>query len=471
MNTAIPVAWLGLPEDCAPTPPSYSGFEFIPTCLADLPRREVAVALLDVCGPVDLGAVLSGCVVPALVRTSPECAGDLLPQLRPQDDLCLLDEPLVLVAHRLRRLLRGPQRDSLTGLFDRRAFYERLDAEVQAASPGRPLSFLLLDLDHFKAINDQHGHRCGDRVLQHCGGLLPNHAGVFAARVAGDEFGLLLPGVGEASALICADELCHLFRTHPAPEGITCTVSIGIATAEQPLPAEQFFDQAGEALYAAKAHGRDCAVHLGVLYREALQAGRDVCVENFENAQRVWSERLTESVVRRGRRLLEVLRNQADRDGLTDLFNRRYLDRRLEHEYQEARRCGRPLAVALLDVDFFGPINKTHGWPTGDRTLRAVANRVREQVRADDWVARYGGEEIAVVLPGATAEAAAGVLERVRQAIAAHPFRSTQGEPFAVTVSAGVVELRADDELPGLWDRLSARLLDAKRGGRNQVRS
>jgi diguanylate cyclase (GGDEF)-like protein len=168
--------------------------------------------------------------------------------------------------------------------------------------------------------------------------------------------------------------------------------------------------------------------------------------------------------------LLEALQSQADRDALTGLFNRGYLDRRLARDQKEARRSG-TLSLALLDIDFFGPINKTHGWPTGDLALRQVANLVRQNVREGDWVARYGGEEIAVILPGASRESAVRVLERVRAAVAGFGFRTTRGEPFSVTVSAGVVEARADEELEQLWQRLSDRLLEAKGGGRNQVRS
>jgi PleD family two-component response regulator len=140
-------------------------------------------------------------------------------------------------------------------------------------------------------------------------------------------------------------------------------------------------------------------VHVRALERQALQAGRDLRIANFEAMQRVLSERVTEAIARRGRRLLEALQDQADRDALTGLFNRGYLDRRIAHDCHEAQRAAGPLSVALLDVDFFGPINKTHGWPTGDLALRQVAGLVRQHVREGDWVARYGGEEIARPMP------------------------------------------------------------------------
>jgi len=359
----------------------------------------------------------------------------------------------------------------LTGLFNRRAFYARLESELQTVTQEQPLSVLFLDLDHFKRINDEHGHPIGDLVLQHCASLLPMHDGVLAARMGGEEFAVLLPGADEASAQAYADRLCDILRTHPALGGIAFTASIGVSTTEEPIAATEIVRQAADGLYAAKAAGRDCAVHVRALERRVLQSGGDLRIENFETMQRVLNERVAETITRRGRRLLEALQSQADRDGLTGLFNRGYLDRRLGRDYQEVQRSIGTLSVALIDVDFFGPINKTHGWPTGDRTLRQVAALTREHVREDDWVARYGGEEIAVVLPGTRREAAARVVERVRVAIAAQTFRDTRGETFALTVSAGVVQFEPGESLDELWQRLSDKLLEAKRGGRNQVRS
>jgi diguanylate cyclase (GGDEF)-like protein len=407
--------------------------------------------------------------VPVLVRLPADLLDELLPALRACDDACLRDEPPALLAHRLRRLLAGSDLDSMTGLLNRRAFHARLEAELQSAGPQQPLSLLFLDLDHLKRINDEHGHQVGDRVIQHCAGLLPAQ-GVIAARMGPGQFAVLVPTADEALALACANRLCEIVRSHPSPDGVAFTVSVGASTTEQPLPVLDFIQQSADALYAAKRGGRDRAEHVRALERQVLRAGGDPRIENFDIMQRVLSERLADTVTRRSRRLLEALQDQADRDALTGLFNRRYLDRRLAHDRQEARRSAGAFSVGLLDIDFFGPINKKHGWPTGDRALRQVANLVRDHVREDDWVARYGGEEIAVVLPGASRESAVLVMERVRVAVAGFAFRTTRGEPFSVTVSAGVVEAEPDEELDRLWQRLSDRLLEAKNSGRNQVR-
>jgi diguanylate cyclase (GGDEF)-like protein len=481
MTTSLPVAWVSLPDASGPSEPvCLPGLDLFPVRLAQLAasageRRELGVALIDVRGnaptpsALDIQSALASCPVPALVRTPPDQVADVLPLLRRGDGVCLSEEPAALLVYRIRQLLGGSDLDSLTGLLDRRPFYARLESALLAASPEQPLSLLFLDLDHFQHVNQEHGYTGGDRVLAHAARLLPTEGGVLAARLSADEFAVIVPGLDEPSSLLYAGGLCRVFADRPSPDGIAVTTSIGVSTTEKPVPAPDFVQQAGTALYAAKWAGRNRAVHFRAFEREAVRAGGDVRIHTFETMQRVVSERAAETIARRGRQLLEALQNQADRDGLTGLFNRGYLDRRIPHAYQEARSSSRPLCVALIDVDHFGAINKTRGWPTGDRTLREVADLVRRNVRTGDWVARYGGEEIAVVLPDVLGPAAALVLERVREAIARHPFHDGRGEAFSVTVSAGVAELQPGETLSELWQRLSDKLLVAKNGGRNRV--
>ncbi|MBV9125955.1 MAG: GGDEF domain-containing protein [Planctomycetes bacterium] len=480
----IPVAWIHLPEDGpSPEPVACPELQLVPARADSFVVwrgqlfPEVLAVLLDVRGSAaesparEVQAVLSSCLPRVLVRAPAERIPDLLPVLRPGEDLCVLEEPPALLVYRVRRLLTVADLDGLTRLPRRQTLLARLDRDLPRVTPQEPLSLLLLDLDHFKRINDEHGHLVGDQVLQHVAGLLPTHEGVFVARFGGEEFAVLLPGADEPSAVAYAERLCAIVRDRPTPGGLAVTVSIGVSTALHPLPGQELISQVDQALYAAKGRGRDRVIHFGALEREVLRAGRNLRIESFETMQRVLTERVTEVVSRRGRRLLEALQNQADRDALTGLFNRGYLDRRMAHDFQEARQLGQPLSMALLDVDFFGQVNKTHGWPTGDLTLRQVADLVREHVRDRDWVARYGGEEIAVILPGASRDAAVLVVERIRQEVGVHTFHNAQGEPFRVTLSAGVVELQSDEDLRGLWQRLSDRLLGAKTAGRNQVRS
>ena len=169
-------------------------------------------------------------------------------------------------------------------------------------------------------------------------------------------------------------------------------------------------------------------------------------------------------------RLFQEIREQAELDGLTGLYSRRYFDLRLRAEFDAARDAGRALTVALLDVDHFGAVNKTHGWPVGDQVLVELSSRVAQGVRAEDWVARYGGEEFALVLHGLDSSRAALVLERIRAALSASPVLVRGGQTLAVTASIGAATLRPEDDDPAaLMERVSERLLAAKRSGRDRV--
>jgi diguanylate cyclase (GGDEF)-like protein len=332
---------------------------------------------------------------------------------------------------------------------------------------------LHLDLDFFKKVNSDFGHLAGDHALHHVASLLPTEDGVVPARGGGEEFWLLVPGLDETASLHYASRLGELIWSQPAEYGgvkIALTVSIGVSTTQTPIPAADLAEQADSALYAAKVAGRNRALHFRALERKALHAGEDIRIQTFEAMQRVVSDRAERFIAQRRRQLFQSLQNQADRDRVTGLFNRGYLDRRLIHAHQEAGDT-HPLCVALIDVDHFGSVNRKHDWPTGDFTLRGVADLIRQNVRESDWVARYGGEEIAVILPNTALPVAVQVVERAREAVARQTFLSLKGEPFSVTISAGVVELRPGEPILALWQRVSEKALGAKGAGRNRVLS
>ena len=159
-----------------------------------------------------------------------------------------------------------------------------------------------------------------------------------------------------------------------------------------------------------------------------------------------------------------LLTKQAITDPLTLLLNRRGLDERLAEELQRARRSGMPLAVFMLDADHFKAFNDAHGHIAGDAVLKELARLLKGGLRPYDAVSRYGGEEYAVVLPGTTAEEAGALAERVRRAIAAHPWPLRR-----VTASIGVAVLRQGEHGATLLARADDALYRAKRGGRDRV--
>jgi diguanylate cyclase (GGDEF)-like protein len=157
-------------------------------------------------------------------------------------------------------------------------------------------------------------------------------------------------------------------------------------------------------------------------------------------------------------------------DELTGVFNRRYLDRRLAEELKRARRLGEPLALVLLDLDFFKAVNDAHGHQEGDRMLCAVARTIVASVRDIDLVTRWGGEEFAIVFPGATAGQAVVVAERIRSAIEDQVVVAATGAKLRITVSCGVAWVAPHIHTPAQCIAAADRcLLEAKRLGRNRT--
>jgi diguanylate cyclase (GGDEF)-like protein len=128
-------------------------------------------------------------------------------------------------------------------------------------------------------------------------------------------------------------------------------------------------------------------------------------------------------------------------DDLTALYNSRYLNQVLRRETKRASRHGRPLSLLFIDLDGFKRVNDTHGHLCGSRALVEAAGVIRASARETDVVARFGGDEFALVLPDTGAEGALAVGERIRERLAAHPFLASEGLSLRLTASVGVATL------------------------------
>ncbi len=170
--------------------------------------------------------------------------------------------------------------------------------------------------------------------------------------------------------------------------------------------------------------------------------------------------------------LQEQLREQANRDPLTGLYNRRFLDSTLERELARCRRDGHSLSLIMLDVDYFKKYNDRYGHQAGDECLRSVARTLQESAkRASDLAARYGGEEFSLVLADTDAAVAQRLAETVRQSIEALDMPHEQSRTGKVTISVGVATMTnaAYQDAESLFRAADEALYRAKQGGRNQV--
>ncbi|MEW5826017.1 MAG: diguanylate cyclase [Candidatus Bipolaricaulota bacterium] len=196
---------------------------------------------------------------------------------------------------------------------------------------------------------------------------------------------------------------------------------------------------------------------------------RDITPRFLTEAElRIVNDRLG-AQIRRVESLQEELREQAIRDGLTGLFNRRYLDEVLPRELERARHSGQSVSVIMIDLDHFKVVNDRRGHREGDRLLARLGALLRERTRAGDAACRYGGEEFLLVLPGTPTEVAAARAEEIRESFANLVLETRCGVP--VTLSIGVASFPAhaetDDDLLQAVDRA---LYEAKHTGRDAVR-
>jgi diguanylate cyclase (GGDEF)-like protein len=165
-----------------------------------------------------------------------------------------------------------------------------------------------------------------------------------------------------------------------------------------------------------------------------------------------------------------TLREQATRDSLTGLYNRRYFNETIERELARARRENHPVSVMIMDIDLFKQINDSHGHAFGDEVLRVLSSLININIRAGDIAYRYGGDEFVVVLPGAGIEVTKRRAEMVCQAFNAASIHD-DGRALAATISVGISTYpKHGDNGDVILSRADSALYQAKQDGRNRVR-
>jgi len=195
-------------------------------------------------------------------------------------------------------------------------------------------------------------------------------------------------------------------------------------------------------------------LELNALYRDGREIGKLLVIKDITEQRR------------RERSLWE----DASRDHLTGVYNRRFLSEVGEREFRRAGRHGHPLSLILFDLDNFKQINDTHGHLAGDKLLKGIAEVCQEATRQEDILARYGGDEFVILCLDTSREGACDLAERIRSEVE-QAVISYQGQGLEVTASLGVTTLEDDDpqSIVDLIEQADQALYQAKRGGRNQV--
>jgi len=336
--------------------------------------------------------------------------------------------------------------DHLTGLHNREAFARRLRHARSLAVSG---TVALLDIDHFKMVNDRHGHEMGDKALRlvarRLSESLPHDA--VLARIGGDEFMVFLPGVDSHAAegvlRRCLDRVKEPLEQ---PDDMaSLTLSGGLVDFDG-HGIDDVFKACDIAMCAAKSHGRDRVVAFDDRIRPLAQARRELASMVIELQQRN-----------------RALEDEVHIDALTELRNRRALDKVLDRVTGAPGSFGPDTAVAFIDIDHFGAYNHAYGDPAGDEALKAVARAISEATREGDLVYRKGGEEFVAILQGAAGEAAHAAAERIRDRVQRLrvPHRESSVAQV-VTVTVGVASARRGRPVRELMNAAAEQTMGAK---------
>jgi diguanylate cyclase (GGDEF)-like protein len=156
------------------------------------------------------------------------------------------------------------------------------------------------------------------------------------------------------------------------------------------------------------------------------------------------------------------------KDGLTGIYNRRYLQKRMDEELHRCQRHKTTLSLIMFDIDFFKKVNDTYGHQCGDVVLQSVAGKIDSSIRTSDCFARYGGEEFCCLLPQTDLTGASTLAERFRKVIEEMAI-TCQKHNINITISLGVAEFFDDDSIETLLRKADQALYQAKNSGRNRV--
>jgi diguanylate cyclase (GGDEF)-like protein len=352
-----------------------------------------------------------------------------------------------LVNERTAEVQRLAITDSLTGLINRRHLELVGNKSLQQAQRYHaPFSAMMLDIDHFKKINEIYGHALGDEVLRKLAGILRQdlRSADIAGRYGGEEFLVLMPHTNLQSACDLAERLLNRIRELRFDTGrgqIGCTASIGVVEMQQAQrqTLDALINKVDQALSAAKMVGRDQVFPGNIEIAQLSRQAQDEIAERMkiEKDLRRHQEHVEELV----KAYTDELHRLAITDSLTGLFSHGHLIFLGNQIMQQAQRDQHPFSMMMIDMDHFKNLNDTYGHAIGDEALRRMAAIFRENLPPAGVIGRYGGDEFIVLLPQTTLEAACDLSERLKGQIRGSRIDTDQGQ-VGFSASIGVAEMR-----------------------------
>lgn len=355
--------------------------------------------------------------------------------------------------------------DALTGIANRRAFDEfvkRQQSEFQRNA--RPVTVLMLDVDHFKSFNDTYGHAAGDEVLIGVARALEDSVRDvdMVARYGGEEFAIVFPGASALDAAPGAERAREVIeRSVFQHEGIDLrvTASFGMAQLLGGEEIEGTIKRADEALYASKSAGRNQTHwHDGETCRKVIDALDDEAPPP-EPVDETFRPENAECPEKSG----EVCLDQETR-----LSGRAIFVEDVRRRVAEWKRVQNPLSLMVVGIDDLPSLSEQFG-KTGRRVaIKAATQFLKATMREMDHVARLDEETFGLLLPGADLAAAESIAERLRKAIA--QCKLPLGErQIQFTVSLGVAEATAGESSERLMARVETALRRAQEGAANRT--
>lgn len=312
-----------------------------------------------------------------------------------------------------------------------------------------------------------HDDQSGTLQLVASNGLAPKYQRTWhSLELSGDEW---------PSRVLNSRQSVHLYGPD-SPEGTSGLVSsivqglevrVGVLTSIWPPDSEPVHEP--DALLFMEAMGDLLAVaieHYGLVSEMVDNMGRIVELKSQADERNLELNDLNVRLQEANQRLVEL----SITDGLTGLYNHRYIHQRLEEELLRAKRSGKPICVIMADLDHFKRLNDQLGHLQGDEALRRFSGWLRDGVRKTDLVGRFGGEEFMVLLLDCDLKKGCKVAEKVRKIVESN----SKAEPFTelggFTVSMGVAQWDGKQSITNLIEGADQALYEAKQAGRNQVR-